>query len=60
MFLPEEDQEKIVETIEQDKNGEVVESTERWHQEFFRSGSKVGNYHTLTSFTCINYYLHRV
>lgn len=41
MFLPEEDQEKIVETIEQDKNREIVESTERWNQEFFRSGSKV-------------------
>lgn len=40
MFLPEEDQEKIVETIEQDKNREIVESTERWNQEFFRSGSK--------------------
>lgn len=43
LYMPEEAQEKIEETIEQDKTAEVVKLTDCWNQEFFRSGPKVNS-----------------
>ena len=40
MYMPEEEQGKIEESIIQVKTAEVVESTDCWNQDFFRRGTK--------------------
>lgn len=41
IYLNQEAQNNIDQAIDESKNTEVVESTENWHQSFFRVGSKV-------------------